>query len=356
MKVFLMVPEMDLGGVEEGTFDLASEMKKMDIDVTIISGTGRYIPLLKKAGIKWFDLPTSRKTPGIFLKSVMKLREILKTEQPDILHCRSRFPAWIAYYALSASEKTKFITSIHGFYSCPLYSKILAKGERVIVISDTLKQFAIQKLGANPESVRVIHNGIRFEPYINLGAEKQGGGGVGLVGRLTKLKGYQYLIQAFALVKTTISDADLWIIGNGPFKKNLEMLCSNLGISVRFLEGRASEYLPRMDLLVAPHIETETIKEGITPWLGRTVYEAELSEVPVITTLNGIPKGTFVKTDTEILTSPCDSQGIAKAIVFAVHHPEEIRVMAKNGKNFVINHFSIEQMVSKTLRVYQEIL
>lgn len=356
MKVFLMVPEMNLGGVEEGTFDLANGLKKSGIDVAVIAGMGNYIPLLEKAGIKWFNLPTARKTPAVFFKSLRKLRNILKREQPDILHCRSRFPAWIAYYALSECHKTKFITSIHGYYGCSFYSKIMAKGKRVLVISDALKQFAIKKLGADPKHVRVVHNGIRFNPYINICKEKHPGFIIGSIGRLTKLKGYQYLIRAFAIAKKTVPDIDLWIIGDGPYKKKLKNLSNKLGINVKFFQGKPAEFLPRMDLLVAPHIETETVEKGMIPWFGRVVYEAQLVEVPVITTLNGIPKETFVKTDTELITPPCDIQAIAKAIIFATRYHEKIEIMAKNGKNFVMNHFSIEQMISKTLNIYQEVL
>ncbi|MCM8758804.1 MAG: glycosyltransferase family 4 protein [Candidatus Omnitrophica bacterium] len=356
MKVFLMVPEMDLGGVEEGTFDLANGLKKIGIDVAVISGPGDYIPLLQEAGIKWFNLPTNKKTPVVFLKALRKLKEILNKEEPDIIHCRSRFPAWIAYYALSGSNKTKFITSIHGYYSCPFYSKILAKGQRVIAISDALKEFAIKKLGAKPELIRVVHNGIRFEPYINLKKEKHNEFVVGCIGRFTKLKGYQYIVKAFDIAKKVLPNIELMLVGDGPYKKKLEKLSKKLKLDVKFFKGKAYEFLPKMDLLVAPHTETETLKKNVILWLGRTVYEAQLTEVPVLTTLKGVPKGTFIKTQTELITPPCDIQAIAKAIIFAATHSDEIRTMATNGKKFVINHFSVEQMVSKTLQVYKEVV
>ncbi|MCM8764433.1 MAG: glycosyltransferase family 4 protein [Candidatus Omnitrophica bacterium] len=356
MKIFLMVPEMDLGGVEEGTFDLAAGMKKKGANVTIVSGYGKYVPLMKKENIRWIDLPTVRKTPSVFFKSLRKLKSIIEIEKPDILHCRSRFPAWIGYYAFSENPKTRFITSIHGFYNFRFYSKIIARGERVIAISHFLGKYAVEKLGAKPESIRIVHNGIKFDPYVSIKKEPHPGFIIGGIGRLTKLKGFQNLIRAIAIVKQTMPKIDLWIMGDGPYKKRLECLSNRLKINVRFLKGRAPDLLSKIDLLVAPHIETETMVEGIIPWLGRSVYEAQLARIPVLTTLNGIQKGTFVKTDRELISSPSDIKGMAEAIIFAIRHPEEMKKMAENGKDFVINHFSVEQMVEKTLMAYQELL
>ncbi|HOK79245.1 MAG TPA: glycosyltransferase family 4 protein [bacterium] len=356
MKVFLMVPEMNLGGVEEGSFDLACGMKKMGVDVTIISGPGSYIPLIEKEDIRWFNLPMNKKTPVIFWKSLRILQKLIADEKPDILHCRSRFPAWIGYYALARYQKTRFITSIHGFYSPSYYSKIMGRGERVIVISNTLGEFAIKKLGAHPDRVRVVHNGIKFEPYVSLPRKQHSGFIIGGIGRLTKLKGFQYLIRAAAIARQNAPHIKIHIIGDGPYKKHLESLGKKLGIEVLFLQGRASDYLPEIDLLVAPHIETETLRKGIIPWLGRSVYEAQLAGVPVLTTLNGIEKERFIKTETELLTAPCDIEAMAKAIEFVIQYPEELNHMVINAKEFVINHFSIQQMVEKTVKVYQELL
>ncbi|MCM8821288.1 MAG: glycosyltransferase family 4 protein [Candidatus Omnitrophica bacterium] len=356
MKVFLMVPEMNLGGVEEGTFDLAAGLKKKGIEVTIISGHGNYVPLMEKANIRWINLPTSKKTPAVFFKSLRKLRSIIETERPEILHCRSRFPAWIGYCALLKNQKTRFVTSIHGFYNFRFYSKIIARGERVIAISDFLARYAVEKLEAKPENIRVVHNGIRFDPYVNLKKKHHTEFTVGGIGRLTKLKGFQNLIRAIAIARKTIPELQLWIIGDGPYKKQLECISNNLGVNAQFLKGRAPDFLSKIDLLVAPHIETETLLEGIIPWLGRSVYEAQLAEVPVLTTLNGIQRGSFIKTDRELICFPSDIEAMAEAIIFAFIHPEEMKKMARNGKDFVMKNFSLEQMVNKTIKVYKELL
>jgi len=351
-----MVPEMDIGGVEEGTYDLACGMKKHGIDTTVVSGFGRYIPLLETKQVRWINLPTNKKTLRVFIETTKKLKQILEQEKPDILHCKSRFPAWIGYYALKKNQKTEFITSIHGYCKFPPYSKILAKGKRVIAISDALADFAIKKLGANPQNVRVVHNGIQSHPYLNIQKQNHSGFIIAGIGRLTKIKGFHNLIRAIAEIKKNRPDINLYIVGEGPYKKNLEILNNHLNVKTTFLTGRAFEFLPQIDLLVAPHSETEPfIKEKI-PWLGRSVYEAQLAGIPVITTLRGIEKAQFIKTDTTLIVPPDDVDALVKAILYAINNIEEIRTIAENGKNFVLRHFSIEGMVEKTIRVYKEVL
>ncbi|HON05991.1 MAG TPA: glycosyltransferase family 4 protein [Candidatus Ratteibacteria bacterium] len=351
-----MLPEMDIGGVEEGTYDLACGMKKLGVNITVISGPGRYIPLLEKEQIKWINLPTSQKTLRVFFDSTRKLKQIIEQEKPDILHCRSRFPAWIAHHALKNNSRTRFVTSIHGYLKFPPYSKIIGRGERVIAISDALAEFVIKKLGATPENVRVIHNGIRFHPYVNLKKQKHSGFVIGGIGRLTKIKGFQNLIQAVSEVKKNESNITLYIVGDGPYRKNLEILDKKLDVKTNFLTGRASEFLPQMDLLVAPHIETEPFIKGKIPWLGRSVYESQLSGIPVITTLRGIQKTNFIKTDTALIVPPADITALTHAIKYALNNPEEMLKIAENGKRFVLSHFSVEGMVNKTLKVYEELL
>ena len=90
---------MDLGGVEQGTFDLACGFKELGHDVLVISGPGQYIPHLKENGIKWYPVPMARKTLPNFCRALRRIRRIIAEEKPDILHCRSRFPAWVTYFA-----------------------------------------------------------------------------------------------------------------------------------------------------------------------------------------------------------------------------------------------------------------
>ena len=150
MKIALLVPAMDLGGVEQGTFDLACGFQKVGHQVLVISGPGRFIPLLQQKGIRWYPVPMQRKNPFNFCRALRKIKRILSEEKPDIIHSRSRFPAWLANFA-AGSCTGHLVTSIPGFHHNRQYSRIMGRGERVIVISEGLKDYAVEFLGADKE-------------------------------------------------------------------------------------------------------------------------------------------------------------------------------------------------------------
>jgi len=357
MKVLLMVPEMELGGVEEGTYDLAIGLKNLGIEPIVVSGPGYYIQLLKEKNIKWYNLPTFKKNPVSFIFGYLKLKKILRKEKPEILHCRSRFPAWIAYYALKFLPKTHFITSIHGFYKKRYYSKILGKGERVIVISKSLEKYANRFLKVPSEKIRVVYNGVKFEPFINLKKNYHTGFIIGGIGRFTEVKGFQYLLFAVKKINKKIPNIKVFLIGKGGYKKHLEKLVLKLNLeNVYFFEGKSFEFLPYFDVIIAPHISTEESVNEDFVWTGRVCIEAQLAGIPVITSLNGIENGNFLKTSNTIFVPPKDSESLAKSIIYIFENQEEVLQMCKNAKEFAIKNFSIDKMVKNTLEVYKEVL
>jgi len=357
MKVALMVPEMDLGGVEEGTFDLASGFLDRGIETVVIAGGGRYDPLMEKRGIRRIDLPTVSKTPAVFLRSLRALKDILAAERPDILHCRSRFPAWIGAAAVAAEPRTRFVTSIHGFYGAAWYSRVLARGERVICVSDALAAYARARLGADPARVRVVYNGVKTDPFVSLDKEPARSFTVGAIGRLTRVKGYRYLIEGAAAAARGIPDLAVLIVGEGPCRSELERTAARLGLrNVRFVSGRSAAYLPSMDVLGAPHVDTEWEAPGATVWQGRVAAEAQLAGTPVVTTLRGVPAGTFVESETALFVPPRDAAAIARAIARVRTGGSAIERMVAAARRTVLERFSVDGMVERTLAVYRELL
>lgn len=357
MKIILMVPEMDVGGVEQGAFDLACGFRKAGLEPIVVSGPGNYIPLLKEKKIKWYNLPTSKKNPWNFIYSFLKLKEILQKEKPDILHCRSRFPAWIGYYASKSFPEVHFVTSIHGFYKKRYYSRILARGERVIVISKALEKYAIKFLKASKDTLRIVHNGVQTELFISLTKKQHKGFVVGGIGRSTKVKGFHYLIEAVKKLHSGIPELKVCLVGQGPYRKFLEDLTVRLNLNnVSFIQGRAWEHLPYFDILVAPHEETESIKEIEDVWPGRVAIEAQLAGIPVITTLNGVKKGEFLETPTTIFVPPRDAATLAKAILHIFENYDRTIKMTQKARQYALQNFTVDTMVDKTLKVYEELL
>ena len=361
MKIALLVPEMDSGGVEQGTFDLACGFKELGHDVLVISGPGQYIPRLKENGIKWYPVPMAKKTLPNFCRALRRIRRIIAEEKPDILHCRSRFPAWVTYFASKTFPGSSFVTSVHGFHRNRWYSRIMGRGKRVIVISEGLKDYAIRFLGTPAEKVRVVYNGFGFTPFLRIALtnkKKEDNLIVGAVGRLSKVKGYRYLIEALSLLQKSFPNLKAVIVGEGPEEKKLKVLTKRLDLEkkVSFVTGKAVDYLPSFDVLVALHIFPEPRPVNGPCWPNRTAAEAQVAGIPVVTTLQGLDPGTFESGTGEVFVPAKDPRGLAEGIRYLLTHPEETRFLIEQAKKLALENFSLEKMITKTLEVYQEIV
>ncbi len=354
---------MDLGGVEQGTFDLAVGFTQRKHKVLVISGGGRFIPPLLKKGVRWFPVPMEKKNPVTLYHSLRKVKRILGEEKPDIIHARSRFPAWIAYLAL---KKTKghFVTSIHGFYTKYWYSSIMGKGERVIVISEGLKEHALSFLKVDPQRIRIVYNGFNPSPFVNLKPSSYGVSDnkrdivIGAVGRLTRVKGYPVLIESLSLLVKEFPSIRLVIVGTGPQEKKLAKMVKKKGLEkiVVFTRGNSSQFLGLFDILVAPHLKPEKYSDSSIFWPGRVGAEAQVAGIPVITTLEGVSPGTFKPGETCFFVPVADPLGLLQAIRFLLTHPEETKRMVEKAKKTALENFSLDRMVERTLSVYEELL
>ncbi|MFA5393066.1 MAG: glycosyltransferase [Candidatus Ratteibacteria bacterium] len=367
MKIALLVPAMDLGGVEQGTFDLARGFQKLGHRVLIISGPGRFTPLLQQNGIRWYPVPMERKNPFNFCRALGKIKRIFSEEKPDIIHSRSRFPAWLANFA-AGSCAGHLVTSIHGFHHNRLYSRIMGRGERVIVVSEGLKDYAVKVLRTNPERVRVVYNGFDFTPFLNPSPslfpeeKKVRYEGekiiIGAVGRLTNVQGFHYFLEAIALLKSEFPEIRGILVGSGPEETALKNLAANLGIKskISFLKGKTEEYLASFDLMAVPNLNPEP-KPGNGPfWSRRTGAEAQVAGIPVVTTMAGLSAGTFEIGAANIFTAARDPLGLSRAIKYLILHPDEGRELAEKAKKIALEQFSLAQMVNRTLSVYKELL
>ena len=143
LTVVQLLPELDEGGVENETLELGSYLAAHGYRSIVISGGGRLVPKLEQAGSEHVAWPHIGEKSPRCLQYIMQLRSFLLKEKVDILHLRSRLPAWIGYLAWMSLPKSKrpgLITSFHGFYSVNSYSTIMTKGERVIAVSNNIRE------------------------------------------------------------------------------------------------------------------------------------------------------------------------------------------------------------------------
>ena len=168
MKILQVLPELTSGGVERGTVELAQFLIEQGHESLVLSNGGRMVERLVQDGSRHITMPVHRKS--LFsLRYVGRLKKLLLEEKPDILHLRSRAPAWLCYLAwrqLPKNARPRLVTTVHGTYSVNFYSQIMTRGERVICVSESVKDYVLKNYSkTSAEKLTVIHRGVDTSLY-----------------------------------------------------------------------------------------------------------------------------------------------------------------------------------------------
>ncbi len=167
--VLQILPELDCGGVERGTLEVGAELVRRGHRSIVVSGPGQMVPQLIAEGSEHFDLPVGKKSLFSAIKLIPKLRKLFVEEKVDVIHARSRLPAWIAYLAwtkLDTNNRPKFMTTVHGPYTVNRYSRIMVSGEKIIAISEYIKNYILENYpDVDEKKIEIIHRGISKEKF-----------------------------------------------------------------------------------------------------------------------------------------------------------------------------------------------
>jgi len=162
LNILQILPDLESGGVERGTLEIAEYLVKKGHNSYVVSSGGRLVNNLIDGGSVHFHLPIGKKSP-VALLSIYKLLKIYKQYKIDIVHVRSRLPAWIvllSFKFLSASQRPKFVTTIHGYNSISYYSSIMTKGDAVIIVSNALKKFILKNYDVDKSKIFLNYRGV----------------------------------------------------------------------------------------------------------------------------------------------------------------------------------------------------
>ena len=163
LTILQILPAMEVGGVERGTLDIADGLVQRGHKSIVVSDGGRLIPFLRRGGTEHVQWPVGEKSL-LSLRWVTRLRRLLLEQEVDILHARSRLPAWLAYFACSGMKKDckpGFVTTVHGYYSVNFYSSIMTRGTRVIATSRGIEKYIRENYPKVPEDrIRLIPRGV----------------------------------------------------------------------------------------------------------------------------------------------------------------------------------------------------
>lgn len=163
-----MLPALNAGGVERGTLEVAQHLVNHGHRSLVMSAGGRMVEQLEREGSEHFSWPVGKKSLWT-LRLIWKLRRFLVEQKVDILHVRSRMPAWVAYLAwkgMDPATRPHLVTTVHGPYSVNFYGAVMTRGERVIAISETIRHYLHTHYPELPDaSIRLIYRGVSPEQF-----------------------------------------------------------------------------------------------------------------------------------------------------------------------------------------------
>jgi glycosyltransferase involved in cell wall biosynthesis len=371
LTVVQVLPELDEGGVEGETLDLAIFLARNGYRSLVISGGGRLVPQLEKNGCIHVLWPHIGEKSLRCLQYVSKLRRFLQDERVDILHLRSRLPAWIGYFAwklLPEDLRPSLITTFHGFYSVNSYSRIMTKGERVVAVSETIKQHILDNYKIDKELISLIHGGFNVREFspdavsperIRFLREKWLFGHdnkpiIILPGRLTQWKGQDLLIESLALIKS--QDFIGLLIGdteeNPSFTRKLVERLKYHGLTDNILlVGHCSDMPAALMLADVVISASSTQPEAF----GKVAIEAMAMGKPVIATAHGGSLETILPGVTGWLVPPLDPKALAEAISAVLADRNNAVQLGRQGRAWVNERFTAKAMCEKTVALYHEV-
>lgn len=372
LTVVQVLPELDEGGVEGETLDLAIYLAHLGHRSIVISGGGRLVPQLEMNGCIHVLWPHIGEKSLRCLQYVSKLHKFLRDERVDILHLRSRLPAWIGYLAwkfLPEGQRPSLITTFHGFYSVNSYSRIMTKGEKVAAVSETIKQHIIDNYNIHESKISLIHGGFDGEYFSpdtvsndrkavlkeKWLARHEGKPIIVLPGRLTQWKGQDLLIESLARIKEKhfvcllIGDTE----ENPSFTRKLSELIKLNGLQEKvFLVGHCSDMPAALMLADVVVSASSTQPEAF----GKVAIEAMAMGKPVIATAHGGSLETVLPGVTGWLVPPLDSVAMAGAIRDALNDLSYARNLGAQGRQWVNERFTAKTMCQRTLELYSEVV
>jgi len=379
--ILQIVPDLQSGGAERATVDVAEALSRVGARCLVASRGGRMVSELQSKGGVWAPFPAATKNPFAMALNSVRLARIIRDEGVDIVHARSRAPAWVAYYA-ARQTGAKLVTTYHSAYSgaSPIkqrYNAIMSAGDAVIAISE----FAAQRIRElHPESadrIVVIPRGADLRAFAPAAVDRgrverlRAAWGVAahdrvvlLPSRISARKGHSVLVEATKrLIKQGICDLRVIFVGDphsDSTRRALDTQIEHAGLSdvVRnagYCEDMPAAYMAAA-VIVAPATEPEAF--------GRIAVEAQAMGAPVIISDIGAapeivlaPPQTPRHLATGWRTPPGDpvalADAIAEALSLQASAHEDLALRARRNAQ---ERFSVEEMQRATLQVYERLL
>ena len=379
MKILQVIPKLGYGGAETGCYDLAHFLYEKDCKSFIITSGGHLLKYVKKNKVKIFKLPVHSKNIILMLINTLIISLITIIYNIDIIHARSRAPAWSCLWACFLTRR-KFVTTFHGTYNFSnvikkFYNSVMVKSKLIIAGSNFIFDHInenYEKFLNSKNKLMVIFRGINLEYFNekniaehkkkklisdwNLDTEKKT---ILLPGRLTSWKGQDILIEALNILIEDYNKTNFQAVILGPdqgrkvYSKKLFSLVERyqLNQKVRFISHVK-------DMPVAYSIADIVVSSSIEPEaFGRVAVEAQAMKKPIVASDIGGSKETVLNGKSGILYKSGDARELAKVLNKLIELDKEaLYSMGNEGRKNVTRKFDVEKMCQTTFTEYKKLL
>lgn len=365
LTVLQILPALEGGGVERGTLEVGKYLVENGHRSLVMSGGGRMVAQLEREGSQHFAWPVGRKSLWT-LRLVWKLRRFLVEHKVDILHVRSRMPGWIAYLAwkgMDPATRPHLVTTVHGPYTVNAYSAVMTKGERVIAISEFIREYILKNYPeVSPEKIRLIYRGVDpeqfpsgYQPdaawqerwnqqYPQLAGKRV----LTLPARITRWKGQEDFIDLIAALKRRGLPVHGLIVGEAHPRKQDFLHELRRQVAVAGIENDVTFTGHRTDLREIMAVSDIVFSLSREPEaFGRTTLEALSLGVPVVGYDHGGVGEVLSAMFPQGRTGPHDKHSLQQVVE---------QLLAEKQKPTVDHPFTKLRMLRDTFEVYAEVM
>ena len=379
INVLQVIPKLGYGGAETGCYDIAHYLAEKECGSYIATSGGELLKFVKKNRVGIFKIPVHSKNPILIFLNAIFLSFFILTKKINIVHARSRAPAWSCYLACLLTNRA-FVTTFHGTYnfnnklkkfynSVMLRSNLTIAGSNFIFshINENYNEYLNKK-----KKLRVIFRGINIDYFSQknisvLKQEKlkmewgleQNKFTILMPGRLTSWKGQEKLIESLNILIEDYNITNFQAIllgsdqGRKVYTKKLHSLVERYSLTkkVKFIENCKEMPLAYSlaDVVVSASIEPEAF--------GRVAVESQAMGKPIIASNLGGSKETVLNKKTGFLYKHDDPRELAKNLNTVIQlSQEELKIIGNEGRKNVTKKFDVEVMCDSNLREYKKLL
>lgn len=370
LTVLQIIPAMGTGGAEQAVVEIASGLLARGDRAWVVSSGGRRVADLQGMGAVHLTRDVKTKNPFKIIRNAYWLADLIRREKIDIVHARSRAPAWSAYLACRMT-RTVYVTTFHAAYHFKsnlkkAYNAVMAKGLRVIAISPFIAAHVRTEYGLSAPRLVTINRGVDLADYNpehmpaqRIEAARAALGAatdrpvIILPGRLSPIKGQAIALRALSLIEQhSAIKPQLLIIGDDQGRTAYSTYLKDLTHQLRLDE------LVRFtgawgDMAAAYALATLTlVPSQVAEGFGRVPVESMAMGVPVIASALGAMQDTILDGRTGWLVAPDRAEPWAAQIEKALADKAHLAAVGQEGRAHVLSHYSREKMVAETLAVY----